>query len=210
MLSANATVRPKARTFHTTMAANTSVMRVPRTLFLLSTVRTTGKRLERIAADAADAPVGHHRGSHLFVKRDRVGVPVEHAPFDTAAVTRDGELREVDEHAPADASAAMRRLHVQILEVQPESAQERREVGEEQRESDDRVIIRGDDALDDRMRAEQVTREVVGADNDLMSKPFEIGELADQRVNRRAVWGLSGPKADVAHGAIVSQSERKH
>ena len=51
------------------------------------------------------------------------------------------------EQRTSEAAAAVRRLHVQILEVQTRTAEEGREVGEEERKADDLPRLLGDHGL---------------------------------------------------------------
>lgn len=59
------------------------------------------------------------------------------------------------EHLRAEASAALRRLNVEVFEIQAALAQERRKILEEQRVADDRAFTLGDQRFSGRTRAEQ-------------------------------------------------------
>src|SRR5689334_23039606 len=99
------------------------------------------ERGERRTRHAADAPLGHHRGTRALVEADRVHVPVEHAPFEAPVAALDREAAEPLEQRAADAARAPRRLDVQVLEIEAGLGEEGREIGEEEREGDDRAAL---------------------------------------------------------------------
>ena len=97
--------------------------------------------LECGAGQAADSPVIEHGGPHPPVETDGRRVPVEHRPFETAAVPLDRHARHRRQQQPADAAAPRDRHHEEVFEVDPALREKRRVVVEEEREADRLLVL---------------------------------------------------------------------
>src|SRR5207244_1688323 len=82
--------------------------------------------------------------------------------------------------APAQAAAAHRGLHVQVFQVQPAPAQERREVVEEQGERVQRAVVFRDQAFRARTRAEQLRLQQLGGRLHEVRELLVLGQFADE------------------------------
>src|SRR5438477_2215808 len=107
----------------------------------------SGKAVERITGEPVHGPLGVRFGAELLVEADRVDVPVQHRPLEAAAVALHRDLGELDQQRFADALAAVRLRHVEVLEVQPGLGQERRVVVKEEREPDRLSVVFGEQRL---------------------------------------------------------------
>ena len=81
------------------------------------------QRSQCVAGDAHDAPVGQHGCAHLLVEADGVLIPVEHGPFEAAALAFHRKRRQGTQHLGAESAAANGRLHVQVFQIQPALAE---------------------------------------------------------------------------------------
>lgn len=110
------------------------------------------------------------------------------------------------EQRTSEAAAAVRRLHVQILEVQTRTAEEGREVGEEERKADDLPRLLGDHGLGAWARSEQLLRQCRRGHLDEMRQVLELRQLPDQGDERGGVFGTGraqGVTEIFVHAAIV-------
>src|SRR5258708_24953418 len=87
----------------------------------------SSKRGERLAGKAVHGPVGVRARPDALIEADRVAVPIEHRPLETAATAIHRKPSEVLKERAADAAAALLGDHEQGLEIDSEPAEERRE-----------------------------------------------------------------------------------
>src|SRR3979411_1894167 len=120
----------------------------------------SGKGGQRVAGEAVDGPLRVRPGPESLVETDRILVPVEDRPFQARAATFHGDGGKAREQRSADASAAVRLDHEEVLEVDPGLGQERREAMKEQRKSDRPPVLLGEQRLGIRTWPEQPSREV--------------------------------------------------
>src|SRR5471030_3335544 len=83
-----------------------------------------GELLQRLARDPEQPPLLHAHRAQALVEADRRLVPVEDHPLEAPALALVGDAREGKQKCPAAASAAMRGLHEQVLEVEALPAEE--------------------------------------------------------------------------------------
>src|SRR5262249_25888373 len=100
-----------------------------------STIAVTRQSLDLLARESENGPLVHWLGAERLVELDRGSVPVQHRPLHAATPALVGDLRERDEQRLAQALAARRRTHVEVLEVQPVTPQPRGVVHEEEGEA---------------------------------------------------------------------------
>src|SRR5205809_134798 len=77
-------------------------------------------------------PLRHRPGAEALVKADRRLIPVEHRPLEAAALPLHRHCGKLRQQPAADTVAPELRSHVQILEIDTASSQERRVVVEEE------------------------------------------------------------------------------
>lgn len=99
---------------------------------------------ERVPGGAADRPVGHCERAEGTVESDALFVPVETAPLQPFASPPDGNRRETREERCSDASPAVLRLYVKILQIDSCASEKRRKVVKLQRESDLLSVLHGE------------------------------------------------------------------
>src|SRR5207245_6529375 len=101
----------------------------------------SSKRGECLAGEAEHGPVGVRARSEALIESDRVAVPIEHRPLETAATAVHRKPSEVLQQGSADAAAPLLGDHEQVLYVDSRPAEKRREVVEEQREAHRSVLV---------------------------------------------------------------------
>ena len=111
----------------------------------MPTILTSGQLLERIAGQTKDSPVVERPGADALVEIDRELIPVENCPFESAAVSLDGDLCKRRQQSEADSLSACIRSNEKILEINPALREEGRVVMKKESESH-RLLI---DARDD-------------------------------------------------------------
>jgi hypothetical protein len=90
----------------------------------------------------------------------------------------------------------MRGADVQVLQVQPRLAEERREGVKTHREADRRAVHVGDDRLGIWARAEHGVAQGLLGRHYLVGQPFVIGKLSDKPQQQRDI--LNGRRPDVS------------
>ena len=121
----------------------------------------------------------------------------------------DRDPRERREQRAADAVAARRGAHEQILEVEAGLGEERRVALEEQREPDRRAGELGDQDLGGGAHAEQrrAQRGLVG--DDLVRQLLVLGELADEAEDRGGVVGGREPDREIGGERVMVTRARR-
>src|SRR5260370_3319987 len=119
----------------------------------------SSKRGERLAGEAVDGPVGVRARAEALIETDRIAVPSEHRPLETAATAIHRKPSEVLQQGATDAAAPLFGDNEQVLQVESRPAEKRREVVEEQREAHRSVLIHGKQDLRVRPLTEQARRE---------------------------------------------------
>ncbi|CAI8964083.1 hypothetical protein EMIT0194MI4_60229 [Pseudomonas sp. IT-194MI4] len=141
-----------------------------------------------------------------FVEFNRRFVPVQHAPFETAAVIGTGDFCQVAQQGFTGAAAPLFRGDVEVFEVQAIAAQPGGIAEEEHREADRQAIAQADQAMGGGAFAEQAALDVGDAGDDFVAGTFEVGQFSDEREDLRSIAG--GCRADFdRHGRALSKVE---
>src|ERR1700674_3760057 len=140
----------------------------------------SAKRGERFARQTVDGPLGVGPCTEALVETDRVAVPVEHRPFEPAAVALDRQARQLFEKRAPDTPAAMLRHYEQVFQVNPGLRQEGREVVKEEGKRHGRAIHFSDQRLRIAVRSEEVGRQPLLRHRDLVLQLFVTRQAADQ------------------------------
>jgi hypothetical protein len=165
-----------------------------------------GEARQRLAGEAVDGPVVHRTRTEALVKTDRRLVPVEHPPFEPAAIALGREARETRHERAADPLSTMRGKNEQVLQVESAPAEERRVVVEEQRKARRVVPHLGDQHLGGRSLSEKRVPNVGGRHDRFTRQPLVLRQAADEAENERRIVGGGEANANRrAHGPPASR-----
>src|SRR5216683_86541 len=169
----------------------------------------SSKRDECLAGEAVHRPVGVRARPEALIESDRVAVPIEHRPLETAATAIHRKPSEVLEHGAADAAAPLLGDNEQVLQIDSRPAEERREVVEEQREARRSVLIDGKQNLRVRPVTEQARREQVLRHHHLVLELLVARKPANQLRDYGNVVPGCGANADAHFGRSRSRKTRR-
>src|SRR5690349_7112111 len=102
-----------------------------------SSAPVAGEGVQRVVGEPEDGPLVHGDGAGGLVEVDRRGVPVEHRPLEARVAALDADLGQGAQQLLAQAGAAVRGLHVEVLEVDAVRAAPGGVVEEPERGADD-------------------------------------------------------------------------
>src|SRR5258708_15112708 len=169
----------------------------------------SSKRGERLAGEAVHGPVGVRARAEALIESDRVAVPIEHRPLETAATAIHREPSELLQQGAADAAASLLGDHEQVLQVHPRPAEERREVVEEQCEAHRSLIVHGQQDLRVCPLTEQARREQVLRHHHLVLELLVAREPANQLSDDRNILFGRGANADAHLGRSRTRKTRR-
>src|SRR6202521_4376114 len=170
----------------------------------------SAKRGERFAGEAVDGPFGVRPRPQALVETDRFAVPVEHRPFEPAALALDRQPSQLLEERAPDTAAAMLRRHEQVFQVNPRLAQEGQKFVKKEGNPDGRAIHFSDQRLRVVVRCpEEVGREPLLGHRDLVLQLFIARESADQLSDERNVRRLALPDDQRHLGRSLSRKTRR-
>src|SRR5438034_4752148 len=152
----------------------------------------SAKRLERLAGQPVERPLGVRPGAQALVETNRLLVPGEQRPLEPAAPALQGELGEMGEQRATDAVAAVVGKNEQVLEVEAGPSQECRESVKEEGETDRLSVLLRHHCLRVRARAEETGIEQLLRQDHLVLQLLEARQLPDQAGNQRDVRPFGG------------------
>src|SRR5690606_12857102 len=156
-----------------------------------------GQALQGFAGDARHAPVVQDLRALVLVEVDGVLVPVQHHPFEAPAALFHGQLGQVAQHGCAQALLAVRRVYVQVFQVDAAPVQEAGVVVEPHDVGDRRVrlVFRGDDqAVGAGFVGKKAVAQRFGSGAEDMLQFLEGGQVAHQSQDGGDVGGAGGAK----------------
>src|SRR6266487_6062882 len=154
------------------------------------------KRREGVARQAIHSPLRVRFRTESRVEADGVLVPVEHRPLHPSAPAVDRDLGQAMQQGASYPTAAMLRVHEEILEVEARQAEERREVVKEEGKSKRLPLILGDQRLGVVALAEKEIGELLFGHRHLVLELFVARQGANEVGDERHVCKLPGSNGE--------------
>ena len=149
--------------------------------------------LESAAGHAEDGPVIEWPGPDPVVEVDGELIPVEHSPFESAAVSLDCNASESGKQRKANTLTACFGLDEQILEVDPALSEKGGVAAEEECEPQRLVLDFRDDDFRGRLIGKERRAQLVLGCYARVAKALVGGEILNEFENERNVGSFRGP-----------------
>jgi hypothetical protein len=149
--------------------------------------------LEGAAGHAEDGPVIERPGADPVIEVDGELIPVEHSPFEAAAVSLDCNASEGGKQRKADTLSARFGLDEQIFEIDPALSEKSGVAAEEKREPQRFVLDFRDDDFRGRPIGEERRAQLVLGCYARVPEALVCGEILNEFENERNVGSFRGP-----------------
>ena len=157
--------------------------------FLLELVSSglLGKRQQGITSQAVLHPFGLGGSAKGFIEINGWLVPVQHAPFEAATATGNGQLRQVTQQLFAGTTATRRRGNVEVFQIQAGLALPGGIIEEIHRIAHRLLVLQADQAMGGAVRAKQRLFDIGHTGHYFVFGLFINGQFADITQNQCSI-----------------------